>query len=193
MNPTLNEGPDWVIQQSAPPPVTPPPPALLERLVAAHVGREALLGGGNPKHWERRCSIHRACAPFKPLRQCDARLSALDSLPNSPIDREGQVVALRGTLALGPSFTTAVGCEPKPHDPRRPCCNDIGCGAVVQCADAAVLLDRLGCGGDESGQCCNTPAFGQRVVAVGKLVHITPEPGGIEWQLDDPRLCSEAP
>ena len=191
-NPTLNESPDWDMSPREPP-VTPPPPARLERVVAAHVGREALLGGGNPKHWEKRCSIHRPCSLFKALRPCDAKLSALDSLPSSPIDRQGQVVALRGTLALTPVVTTAAGCEPKPHDPRQPCCNEVGTAAVIQCGDTAVVLDRLGCFGDESRLCCNTPAFGQAVVAVGKLVRFPPEWGGVEWQLDDPRLCLQAP
>jgi hypothetical protein len=193
MNPTLHESPEWVIAPSAPPPVIPPTPTGLERLVATHVGREARLGGDNPKHWGNSCLTQHACAPFKVLSQCDARLSPLDSLPNSPVDHQGQIVALRGSLTLAPVITTARACRPKPHDPAALCCNQIGTAAVVQCGNTPVLLDRLGCSGDESRLCCDTPAFGQPVVALGKLVRIPVGPGGIEWQLEGPKLCTDVP
>jgi hypothetical protein len=156
------------------------------------VGPQARLGTGDPKRWAKRCSIRRACPPFEALRRCDAALAALDFLSNSPADREGHVVALRGTLSLAPLITTAAACRPQPRDLGQPCCNQIGSAAVVQCGSIAVELDRLGCTGDDSGLCCDTPAFGQHVIATGKLIHIPLGPGGIEWQLNDPRLCVEA-
>jgi hypothetical protein len=192
MNPTLNDSPEWEVPPPASPPVPPPPPARLERVLAHHVGNEARVIDGNPKLWAKGCWIQRACGPFKALRKCDANLSALDPLANFPADREGQVVALRGTLALSSLATTAMACRQQPHAGRG-CCNQVGCGAVIQYGDTAVLLDKLGCRGDDSRVCCDTPAFGEAVVAVGKLVRAPGESSGIEWRLDDPRLCSEAP
>ena len=191
--PTLNESPDWVMPRDAPEPVAPPTPALLDRSVAIRVGGQALLGVDNPKRWEKRCAVQRACAPFKALSHCDPKLSVLDSLGTSPGDYAGQAVALRGTLSLGPYVTTAVACQPMPRDHRRPCCNQVGTPAFIQCGNTPVLLDGLGCRGDESRLCCDAPAFGQAVVATGNLAR---SPGGvdsIEWQLDTPKLCLEAP
>ena len=183
---------DLAMKHSATAPSAPwPAPTILERLVAEHEGSEARLRGGDPKKWSKGCLIQRSCQPFKPLPQCEAQRSAVDSFGSSA-NRVGQVVALRGMLNLAQVLTTAADCAPQAHDSGRPCCNKVGCGAVVQCGDTAVRLDGLGCGGDESRLCCNTPAFGQSVIAVGKLIHIPIEPGGIEWQLEDPRLCSEA-
>lgn len=166
-------------------------PHVVERLVAKAVGGEARLGDDEPKRWEKRCSIQRACSPLAALGPCDPALTVRDSPANSN-DGDGKTIALRGTLSLGPIVTTAMACEPKLRDPRRRCCNQLGTRAILQCGDASVGLDKLGCAGDESRLCCDAPAFGQTVVAFGKLRRFPAEPGGIEWQLDEPKLCLEA-
>jgi hypothetical protein len=55
-------------------------------------------------------------------------------------------------------------------------------------------LDDVVCGGDESRLCCNVPAFGQKVVATGKIEAET-EPDlvlrGSRWALTDVSLCTQ--
>ncbi len=55
-----------------------------------------------------------------------------------------------------------------------------------------IKLDDVRCIGDESRVCCDLPAFGASVIAVGKLVRAGwLERYGIEWSLKDVRLCTE--
>ena len=48
-----------------------------------------------------------------------------------------------------------------------------------------LLVDGLVCNGDESRRCCAAPAFGQDVIARGKLVA-----SGARWILRSPQLCT---
>jgi hypothetical protein len=57
-------------------------------------------------------------------------------------------------------------------------------------------LQGLTCGGDESRKCCEVPAFGQLVVATGKIMKETESNlvyHGSRFSLSDVTLCNEAP
>ena len=97
--PSQNDSHDAAIAQSATAPATAPPPHLFERIVATQVGRRAIVNTDDHGRWEKRCSIHRPCDPFKPLERCDGSLSTLDPVPNELAGHEGKMVALRGTMS----------------------------------------------------------------------------------------------
>lgn len=171
------------------------PPSTLEStdLVAVPVGREARLGSDFPDRWSSRCAVQKACASLKALPRCASNLAVLDSLPASSIDSR-QPVALRGRLALSTVTTTAVACkEPSVREPRKNCCNSVGASALIRCGETAVRLDSLGCAGDESRLCCNTPAFGQAVVAMGTLRPAENSGQSPSWELLNPNICLETP
>jgi len=52
------------------------------------------------------------------------------------------------------------------------------------------------CGGDESRACCTVPAFGQTVVATGRIIEENDQAvtgRGGRWALAEPTLCTESP
>jgi len=174
----------------APLPSALPGLSVPERFMATRVGKEAHLGGKHPEHWASRCAIHSPCTPFKQLPHCTPNLSVLDRLPSSLAELEGQTIAVRGSLSLGSMVTTAVACRaPTRLHPGKNCCNALGAQAIIHAGNGAVGLDGLGCGGDESRQCCDVPAFGQTVVAAGRLRR-SAEP--VQRELLEPMLCVEA-
>jgi len=175
-----------------PPSSSLPEPLAPEAFVAIRAGQEARLGDTHSNRWSDRCAIQRPCAPFKPFPRCAAGLSVLERLPTSLVDIEDRAVALRGTLALTGVVTTAVACrEPSPRRPQKNCCNLVGTRAMIQRGESAVLLDGLGCTGDESRLCCDTPAFGQIVIAAGRLRRSSDSGAAIPWELLEPKLCVE--
>jgi hypothetical protein len=97
----------------------------------------------------------------------------------------GHVVHVRAALGVGSIATSLVGCE-------KGCCNGVG-GAValVGTGGGTIALERFRCGGDESGLCCDAPAYGETVVATGTLAHLPPLYRG--WGLSDATICVEAP
>jgi hypothetical protein len=79
-----------------------------------------------------------------------------------------------------------VGCQ---------CCNRLGAGVVLGGASGTLALSMLSCGGDDSALCCNVQAYGQVVVAIGRLTPVSSthpsSPPDPKWTLDGVRLCIE--
>jgi hypothetical protein len=102
----------------------------------------------------------------------------------------GQVLSVRGPLGVGELL---VFVEASSSSEARPCSPDLLHVRVALLGPSRLNLDGLECGGDESLACCNAPAFGQEVVATGRLEHDffarTPDDSG--WKLTGVSLCSE--
>jgi hypothetical protein len=63
---------------------------------------------------------------------------------------------------------------------------------VLGGAPKTIALDGFFCSGDESEACCNAPAYGQSIVAMGQLVRAeTYDPRASGWKLAHAKLCSE--
>jgi hypothetical protein len=156
---------------------------------AAPLGETAMVAQGDANSWSDRCLIRRGCAttlkaappcaPGTAARSADAILADAKKLA-------GKVVQVRGPLGVGGQMTSLVGCGP------RQCCNETA-GPVVLGGGARLLpLAGLGCAGDDSASCCNAPAFGQTVVASGRL-EADPEGGGpvmADYRLADVTFCT---
>lgn len=100
-----------------------------------------------------------------------------------------QLVSLKGPLGIGGFMRTAVGCKAPGG---RACCNHSNGPVVLGGVPAMLALDGFFCTGDESAMCCNAPAYGQVVVATGRLVR-EPSPPSLmaPWRLSKASLCTE--
>jgi hypothetical protein len=100
------------------------------------------------------------------------------------------MVRVRGPLGVERLGGKGPACRTK--DGARACCGasfaDIQLGGG---SHANLALQGLRCGGDESMACCNAPAYGQVVIASGRL---TPVPDAVwnnpHWTLKNPKLCA---
>jgi hypothetical protein len=102
----------------------------------------------------------------------------------------GQEVQVRGLLGVGTrTFGWNNACV---REGFRACCNDEGARIVLGGATETLGLPDLSCSGDESLLCCDVPAYGQVVVATGRLTKAAPErsPPDPRWILEDARLCA---
>ena len=148
--------------------------------------------------WSESCTIHfgceRAvtrvpvCAPGKTGRAWSALKPDGNKLRDTIVSVSGRLFlgrrAARGiTLTENAAFETPDSCEPGQ------CCNretrplvvaEDGAGAAE-----GLRLDGVDCRGDESRMCCTAPAFGQAVIATGKLVG-----NYTGWSLMAPELCA---
>jgi hypothetical protein len=98
--------------------------------------------------------------------------------------RVGQTVRVRGALALEPTYRTMIDCG------EGGCCNDVGASIVLAGGVTEPLrLDGLSCAGDDSEICCDAPAYGQTVIATGRLEPAGGNAGTANWMLVEPRLC----
>jgi hypothetical protein len=149
----------------------------------------AVIGTTKPSEWSPSCLARRECTLAAPsLVPCNGSLVPRDwaDVYESAESLAGQVVAVRGPLGVGPMGTTAAFCNPQ-HG-LLGCCNGAH-ARVMLGGTSALLLDGFTCTGDDSQLCCNAPAYGESVVATGRLeenVH-----GFGEWKLTGVALCAE--
>ncbi len=132
------------------------------------------------------CFVHRPCYQKRSLAACATGAAALarpwpalrgDGLTGL----EGRPTRVSGTLRAGSGYRTAVGCDDD-------CCNSSGGPMVVGEETNGLVLDGLGCFGDESRRCCDIVP-GQRVIAEGKLRRYKRQPEYSGWMLEDAQLC----
>ncbi len=172
-----------------------PLPPIAMQFLTPH-GRWASIDYWDPKTSAARCLVHRPCAPIAPLPACEKSIQPIE--PSAlqayrPAATPHERFSVRGALGLALGGITFAACADRPlHQ----CCNGRGLEAFVGDIPNGVRLDGVRCGGDESRACCNIPAFGQTVVATGRLVeeHETSvtERGGY-WALTEVTLCTESP
>jgi hypothetical protein len=67
-------------------------------------------------------------------------------------------------------------------------CGKAGSVIAIGGTEVKLLLENMVCHGDDSRLCCGVPAYGQPVVATGRLR----ERDGT-WSLHEPTLCVESP
>jgi hypothetical protein len=152
----------------------------------------------DPPHtgaWEDKCQIHQPCehVPAQ-LPRCPDGYEAKDWSQTEPWKLDGQAVTVRGPLVAsrrirrrGLAAVAAIYGITLPSGP---------CGA--QHAEAPIVIgglyqelaiESLWCRGDDSRLCCNAPAYGQTVIATGRLVDREGLLG--RYELHDAKLCVE--
>jgi hypothetical protein len=128
----------------------------------------AVVGGDDPPRYAPSCLARRGCnhGPA-PLATCAPGTSARTWAELYPDANAvlGQRVSVRGPLGVGSLFRSLVGCQ---SQPLRECCNSAH-GPVVIGGAPWLELGGFFCSGDESQACCNAPAYGQTVIATGRL------------------------
>jgi hypothetical protein len=144
--------------------------------------------------WEPYCLVQRGCG-HRPtaIPPCAAGTEARDwsDLLASAENQSSQEVHVRGLLGVGRrTFGWNNACV---REGFRACCNREGADVVLGGATETLGLPDLSCSGDESLLCCDVPAYGQVVVATGRLTRATHErsPPDPRWTLESARLCVE--
>jgi hypothetical protein len=150
--------------------------------------------------WASSCRIHFGCEHATPaLPDCAPGASAQpwsDLVAQAPA-LVGTTVRVRGPLVVGldpgqrgrgyrdlpgGNVSMSVRCGPSE------CCNHRPLPIVIGGAEAKLALAALECTGDDSRACCNAPALGQTVIAVGALQRSRAG----DWRLDAPQVCAVA-
>jgi hypothetical protein len=155
--------------------------------VATRVGQSAVYDSGRPERFGKPCRIWSPCPALSPLKRCDPGLrptAATDLEGPTPPVPSGERIVVRGALRLLRGKITEVWC-----DNSHKCCNMASSNVFIGDPPRGAFL-QYGCGGDESRQCCNAPAFGQEVVVSGTLVpRSRGEWDGGYWRITDAELC----
>ena len=160
----------------------PPSPPFVETAMVAPTAVTGFSARCLARHGCKR-SVVRAppCTSDVPARDWAALAGEAPSLV-------GRRVTARGALFVGPLSKTMMDCEAPDGIA---CCNRMS-APVVMVGPRTLLLDRMGCAGDDSALCCNAPAYGQTVVATGLLepAHGPFDPMGSPYKLVDVALCT---
>lgn len=156
--------------------------------LAKRDGKSAVVDFERTERWPPKRRIHSPCPALAPLPRCGSdEPRDAEALFRSEALAVGDSVTVRGTLGLGGGFTTARRCTNQ-------CCNRSNTGVILGTPPLALPLETFVCAGDESRQCCDAPAFGEVVVADGKLQTASFEWNrlyGIKWSLIEVKLCQE--
>lgn len=179
------------------PPGTPsrPVPIVFEPIPS--LGDLAVLDGSPVLAARRKCQLQRPCPhPVQKLPACaednDQGRSVSEILGTTKSLGGPIVVRVRGALGVGslePTPESGIGGANVACDPADSCCERLEAAALVGGPEAAIMIQGLGCVGDESRACCNTPAYGQRVIATGTLVRAASNRTAVEWQLANASVC----
>ena len=161
-----------------------PPRAAYAAQGAAVVDTHSLAGA--PKN----CLIRHACSKVRALPSCHSVVATeIDALLAGRLEAQlGAELVVRGELGISLGLTTLRGCL------GNVCCNEGRASIRLGRVPNRIELEGLGCTGDESRLCCNVPAFGQVVIARGRLQNATSETArldGVRWQLAQVSLCEE--
>ena len=143
----------------------------------------------DPGESARTCQVNRACKPFAPLKPCEAGIEPIEaSALGAFVPRaRGERVSVRGPLGLTLLRAPFVAANPQMH------CIPTWIEVFVGRVPDGVRLEGLTCYGDVSRICCPVPAFGQVVVATGRIMQETDRSvlaHGGRFVLADPVLCA---
>ncbi len=172
------------------PPDDPAQPVPVQFDPGPPIVQSAVLSIGRAAPWHDACLLRRGCsrAPIS-LGRCGLFTTGrdwADLLPEAE-SRNGERVHVRGVLAVGQVLSTAIDCG------EGGCCNGSH-GPIVLAGIQDVLgLKGLACDGDDSEACCDAPAYGQRVIATGRLVPETETSAAGDWMIEDPEICTIDP
>lgn len=166
----------------------PPERSEFPLYTAKPIGNSAVLDFAPPGgSWPSHCRAHQDCPLFAALPRCSADLHVMEAgeLGASPPTRVGERLAVRGELVVGDGPGNLGLCT-------RRCCWGYMTPVFVGRPPRAILLADVQCKGDESRVCCDVPAFGQSVVAVGVLqeARFDATPYGVKWALGGYRVAS---
>jgi hypothetical protein len=165
-------------------------PVAIELLATPPIKEVAVVGGIHGSGWGDGCIAHDGCwlEPGR-LAPCPKGLEVQDwsEVIASARTLVGTQVHVRGPLGVLSLHPVAASASCKPH-----CCHQMFGDVVLGGAAAPLGLLQKYCGGDESGVCCNAPAYGELVVASGQLQRGPSAPGERRgWMLYGVTLCSE--
>ena len=165
-----------------------PPPPITET---------AVVGASDPSLWAPECLLRRGCtlapSPIEPCRTDGPHGEGVrdwkEVLAVAP-SLFGDTVSVRGLLEIGSIGSTMKGC---PRINGQGCCNAASGHVLLAGAAKTLALEGLYCKGDDSAACCNAPAYGQTVVATGRLegIRVVGDPTASGWILREPSICVE--
>ena len=132
----------------------------------------AVIGTEDGSRYSASCQVRRGCdfgpAPL-PTCASDLKVSDWSTLRATAEAHVGQTLNLRGAIAVGPGPHEYVSSLMDCHAPDGIACCGGSSHPVVLGAAPALRLERLFCAGDDSEACCNAPAYGDTLIASGRL------------------------
>jgi hypothetical protein len=145
--------------------------------------------------WAPECLVQRGCARIPmAMTPCPAGAAAVSwpEVLSAAASLTGRIVHVEGPLGVGPEDGLRNDCLEAGFTA---CCGRLGAPVVLGGADETLQLGELGCYGDESELCCDAPAYGDTVIATGRLssgpaAKSKLSPPYPQWSLDEVTLCS---